>query len=311
MALFVAIALYGQRTADIIAAARYSPSPEIARVSERLQYSGYGQTLFYASDPQIEDQTTLNESCLSTERTAAMLGCYYLRKIHLFDIKNPELDGAVEVTAAHEMLHAAYDRLNFFERQRVDALISEQYQLIKDEPYIKQLMEYYTKAEPGSDMNELHSIIGTTTAEISDELERYYGQYFKDRQIIVAMNTRYNQIFRSVEAEANQLAERINSEAERIQYDLEAYDAARKQLEQDISSFNERASGGGFGSQGAFVTARGALVARINQLNGERDAINARVDAYNRDVEALKALSVRHEQLNQSINGVTAPATEL
>lgn len=43
------------------------------------------------------------------------------------------------MTAAHEMLHAAYQRLNMFERKHVDEMVMAEYDKIKDQPEIKQI----------------------------------------------------------------------------------------------------------------------------------------------------------------------------
>ena len=83
-----------------------------------------------------------SSNCDTEERTTAILGCYYQRHIYLFDINNKELDGTLDVTAAHEMLHAAYDRLNFFERSYVDGLINAEYEVHKNDASLKQIMAY-------------------------------------------------------------------------------------------------------------------------------------------------------------------------
>ncbi len=189
----VAGALYGQDAIDQVYAWQYTPNERVASVNDEMNLTTSGERLFYASRPAIESGDQFNTDCESVERTAAILGCYYHNRIYLYDITREELKGALEVTAAHELLHAAYQRLNFFERSRVDAMIQEQYEQIKNNPDLKELMQYYETTEPGAGLNELHSIIGTTVASISPDLENYYGKYFKNRSSIVAMNQTYNQ----------------------------------------------------------------------------------------------------------------------
>lgn len=302
---------YGQQLLDRVLAARFTPSEEIQKVDERLALTDKAQTLFYASHPAIEEDTQFNTSCQSSERTTAMLGCYYRRQIYLFNITNKELDGAVEVTAAHEMLHAAYERLPFFERPKVDQMVEAEYEKLKNDKDLAGLVGYYQKAEPDALTNELHSIIGTTFTNLDPKLERYYGQYFKNRSVIVAMNQSYSAVFKKVQAQSDELAATINKESPAIEAELARYNTDRNQLEMDIESFNQRAARGGFGSESSFRIARTALVTRSNELNQRRNNINARVAEYNKLVEQLKVLSVRSAELNKSINGITTPGTSI
>lgn len=102
-------------------------------------------------------------------------------------------------------------------------------------------MAYYNKAEPGSDINELHSIIGTTISSVSPELEAYYKRYFTDRSSIVALNAKYTAVFKEVESQSKALSAQIETEKDALKSDLATYDVDRVQLETDIDSFNERA----------------------------------------------------------------------
>ena len=294
---------------DAILARQFQPNAQIAAINSRLKLTDQGTNLFYASVPTVQNQDQFNTSCESTERTTAMLGCYFKRHIYLYNVTNKDLDGAVEVAAAHEMLHAAYDRLNYFDRMSVDRMVQEQYEKIKDDPEIKSLMAYYNKAEPGSDINELHSIIGTTISSVSPELEAYYKRYFTDRSSIVALNAKYTAVFKEVESQSKALSAQIETEKDALKSDLTAYDVDRVQLETDIDSFNERAKNGGFSSQSALTAARNALLARTSALNARRLAINERVAAYNQTVAKLNALSVKVGELNKSMNGITTPAS--
>lgn len=309
--LCVLAILYGQRGIDYFVARSFQPDTEIANINESLVFTGYGQQLFYASKPQLLEQGQFNSSCMATERTAAMLGCYYQREIYLFNVTNQELRGANEVTAAHEMLHAAYDRLTFFEKAYVNRMVDEQYQKIKGDPMIKNLVGYYQKAEPRDVENELHSIIGTTVTDLSPELESYYGQYFADRSKIIQMNSEYSAVFRQVEDRANDLISQIKQLGPSIEAELAMYETDRAQIESDITVFNERASGGDFTSRSSFSVSRDSLVARVKELNARREAINGQVDDYNKLVSDLKAISVRSSELNRSINGISTPETSL
>jgi hypothetical protein len=298
--------LYGQRVYDSILASQFHPTTEVKRVDNRLNLTSRGTDLLYASQATIEPKDQFNTNCKSSERTAAILGCYYMRKIHLYQVDNADLDGALEVTAAHEMLHAAYERLNFIERMHVDSLIQDEYQTLRKNPTIAEEMAYYQKAEPGAETNELHSIIGTTVKDISPALEKYYAQYFSNRDAVVTMNEQYNAVFERINAEANSLQEQIDTLKPQVQTALASYESDRKRLEQSIIDFNNKAANDGFPSQYSFTAARNSLTAEVAAMNVRMTEVNSLVADYNAKVEQLNKLSVKAREYNQSINGAEA-----
>lgn len=305
LAISAFLILYGQRGVDIVLSRLYQPSPQIADINARLAMTHLGTDLFYASAPKIEDKTQFNASCETEERTIAILGCYFRRHIYLFDVKNKELDGTLEVTAAHEMLHAAYERLNFFERTRVNSLIEAEYATLQDSPSLKQVMAYYAKSEPGEEINELHSLLGTTVVHLSPELEAYYSQYFKDRASVVALNAKYNAVFDSLRKKSDELQKQLVALRAPLESDLDQYESDREQIELDIASFNERAKTNGFPSQSSFTVARNSLIMRVETMNTRQADINQRVKDFNTIVEQINALAVRANELSSSINGAT------
>ncbi len=302
------IFLYGGIALDWLRALQFTPSSAVARAESRIAFTGRGEQIFYATAPAIEDKEQFNQSCASTERTVAILGCYVDDKIYLYNIQNQELDGTLEVTAAHEMLHAAYHRLNYFERQRVDELIRAKYEEIKNTPEIKQVMEYYSKAEPGAELDELHSIIGTTIIDLPAELESYYAQYFTDRAVVVKLNAKYSAVFGALSRQADELQKQIDIEGPAVHEEMVAYQSDLHQLNLDIQSFNARATSGGFSTQNEFATAQVALEQRVQAMNVKRAKLNMRVDAYNALIDNLNKLAVHVNRLNESMNGVDAPS---
>ncbi len=300
--------LYGGVAIDAVKAAQYTPTSQLQTAEQRIALTARGQQIFYATAPAIQDKAEFNASCQSAERTAAILGCYYQDRIYLYNIQNAELDGTLEVTAAHEMLHAAYHRLNYFERQRIDAMVEQQYQRVKDQPEISQLMQYYAKSEPGAELDELHSILGTTISDISPELEQYYARYFTDRAGIVALNAKYTAVFSDLSRQADELQTQIDAESAALKTTLATYEADLEQLNLDIESFNARAGGGGFTSQSEFSVALAGVQRRVSAMNARQSALNTQINAYNDMVERLNKIAVHVHTLNQSINGVSAPS---
>ena len=304
---FAAAYFYGPQLLDMVRASQYTPSPHVSSIEHRVVLTSAGRRIFHATSPKVENSEQFNASCQSTERTAAILGCYYRDQIYLYNVQNDELDGALEVTAAHELLHAAYARLNIFEKQNVDKMVKAAYQKVKDDDLVKDLMEYYSEAEPGEEINELHSILGTTVANLDPRLEQYYARYFTNRAQIVSLNLQYNKIFAEVNQQAEALRSKISAEDTTLKSDIETYKINLNQLNSDVESFNQRARSGEFASQAAFDTARDALTARTAALNEQQTSLNDRINKYNAMISEYNKIAVRANQLNQSINGVSAP----
>ncbi len=298
-ASFAAI-FYGHRIYDHFAAQAFTPSNEIAAIHDQLNLTKQGSDILYASQPKLEDSKTFNESCQSSERTAAILGCYYMRRVYVFDVTNPELAGAKEVTTAHEMLHAAYERLNMFERSKIDKLLEDEYYTVQRDAKVQRLMEYYKKAEPAALTNELHSILGTVVSDLSPELEQYYARYFNDRQHIVQVNNDYYAVFSEVNAKSKDLADRISVLNDQILKDKDVYQNTMEQLKADIDAYKARSYTSARQSQ---LDAR-TLNARVSQLEGSRQAINSKVEQLNALIEEQNKLNIKATELNNSINGI-------
>lgn len=298
---------FGPQLLDEFRAQQYTPSSHISAIEQRVTLTSAGRRIFYATSPEVQDSGQFNGSCHSVERTTAILGCYYRDRIYLYNVQNSELDGALDVTAAHELLHAAYARLSTFEQHKVDGLVRAAYQKVKNEPTLKRLMEYYKQAEPGAEINELHSILGTTIANLDSELERYYARYFTNRASIVTLNQRYTQVFSELDQQATSLKAKISAEESSLKTETDAYQNELNQLNSDIQSFNQRAVSGDFSSQEFYAT-RSALSGRVTSLNSQQNQLNTRISAYNTMIAEYNKLAVRAQQLNQSMNGVSAPS---
>lgn len=298
---------FGPQLLDEFRAQQYTPSSHISAIEQRVTLTSAGRRIFYATSPEVQDSGQFNGSCHSVERTTAILGCYYRDRIYLYNVQNSELDGALDVTAAHELLHAAYARLSTFEQRKVDGLVRAAYQKVKNEPTLKRLMEYYKQAEPGAEINELHSILGTTIANLDSELERYYARYFTNRASIVTLNQRYTQVFSELDQQATSLKAKISAEESSLKTETDAYQNELNQLNSDIQSFNQRAVSGDFSSQEFYAT-RSALSGRVASLNSQQNQLNTRIAAYNTMIAEYNKLAVRAQQLNQSMNGVSAPS---
>jgi hypothetical protein len=166
----------------------YTPPTVIAQLADDATMTDKARHLYYINRPELKPRTVFSDFCpVGTEQTV-VLGCYKggQRGIYLLDVTNAELAGIKQVTAAHEMLHAAYQRLSTGERDRIDGLLWDYYNNQLTSETLKQTIDEYKKTEPGELANEMHSIFATQVANLPPALNTYYQQYFTDGSKVIA-----------------------------------------------------------------------------------------------------------------------------
>lgn len=234
----VVIWLNRQNIQDWLTVRDYTPTAAVERIAKRINLTPKGNFLFYASEPEVNDSTQFNERCLRREPTAAVLGCYRDKHIFVYQVKTKELDGIQEVTAAHEMLHAAWDRMSERQRRHVESMIEAAYLKVKT-PELENRMAYYDRQQPGERTNELHSILGTEFPELGDELEEYYKTYFNSRKQIVDLHSGYQSVFTALEEQAATLRSELEQMSAALNRDIAAHNKGIDKLNHDIESHNQ------------------------------------------------------------------------
>lgn len=258
--------------------------------------------MFYASRPAVQPSETFNDSCQRKEANSPILGCYSAHRIYIFDVTDERLDGIETVTAAHETLHAIWERLSTQEQQRLTPLLEAAYERLADDE-LKERMAYYEKTEPGQSVNELHAIIGTEYDSIGSELESYYQRYFSDRAAVVQLHSEVDSVFGKLSAEAEGLVKRIDDLVRSINAATAHYNEGIRQLNQDVESFNQRANQpGGFTTQSEFEAELASLNARRDQLEASKQAIEANIVTYKSLLAQLEAINAESAKLNRSLD---------
>lgn len=301
MVLALALAFNRQYVADQLSVWSYTPSSAIEAMSNRVKLTDKGEFTFYATQPQLAGRDTFNEGCPRQEVGNPILGCYtYEDRIYIYDITNQQLDGMEEVTAAHEMLHAVWNRQSETERQRLATLLNKVYNRITDDSF-KKRMDYYQRTEPGEFANELHSILGTEVADLGDELEAHYAQYF-DRSAVLALHGQYVAVYNGLYTRSDELYQKLNTLATTIQTASDQYTADVEALSRDIESFNRRADSGDFASTAQFYSERASLVSRSATLDSQRLNINSNIDLYNQSYQEYESIAAQIELLDNSLD---------
>lgn len=303
IAVVLAVLVYTQRQAiyDYARLYNYQPPSDIAALVTATAMTDKSEHIFYVNRPQLQDRQAFNQSCPDNggEQTI-VLGCYQSPQagIYLFKVTDPQLNGVQEVTAAHEMLHGAYDRLDRKERARVDAMLQNFYAQLQDER-LKTIFEAYQKSEPNDIPNEMHSILGTEVANLSPELESYYQQYFTNRQKVVALANQYQSAFSSRKAAIasyDAQLESLKAQIELAQAGLENQSQAINSQRQQMNSLRSS------GNIDAYNQMVDSFNARVQSYNAGLALLKNQISQYNDIVEKRNALAVETQDLAQHLN---------
>ncbi len=276
----------------------YEPPSQIQQLSKQITLTDSAKKVFYVYHPTIAKSTVFNQHC-PVQEFSIVLGCYSKTDgIYLYDVTEKRLDGVTQVTAAHEFLHAAYDRLGSREKSKIDAQIMSAYKNLHDSR-IKNVVAQYQKADPSSVSNELHSILGTEVSNLPSGLEQYYKRYFTDRAKIVSFSNKYESEFTSrqeqVKAYDKQLTSirsKITNNQEELSADKQSLDAQRSLLlstRGHVSTSEYNASADKFNQQ---VAQYNALAAQTTKL----------IDDYNALVKKRNNIAVEVQNLTQAID---------
>lgn len=306
------ILLNQQRVIDQFAVGQYSPSPDVSAYAERAELTEEGKFLFYASRPVVASDRAFNDICSVYQEDVGILGCYVpsARQIYLYDVTDPRLDGLEEVVAAHELLHAVWDRMSAAERESLAPLLEAEAGKRADDVDFAETLAFYARTEPGERLNELHSIIGTEFATVGPELEAHYARYFADRGVIAALHEQSNRVFLEQSAAMEALTTQIDELAASIDADYAAYNTAYDELNADVEGFNTRAEAGDFSSQAEFDRDRAALIQRQDALDADYATIESRVAQYDALLAQLDALNATTNELNAAINIAPHPSAD-
>lgn len=310
--ILVAVAFfYRQMIIDTVRYITYKPSDDIASIAGQTTMTDEGKFYFYASRPEVSGRSTFNTECQRMEADSPVLGCYTYQQIFIFDITDEKLDGIEQVTAAHELLHAVYERMSESEKESIAAILTKDYERLKDKELIER-MKYYSKNEPGEEENELFSILGTEFKDIDTRLESIYSKYFEDRLAVVALHDKSQAVFNSLNNRAQAIASQLNKLVDKINENTEYYNVSSAALEVKITKFNSRAAAsGGFQTQAEFDTERANLLAEVEALKAKRAMINKDLATYEKLRAELEAVAAESSALNKSIDSSLVPATEL
>jgi chromosome segregation ATPase len=289
---------------DLVSVIRYTPSAQVTNIVANSTMTDRAKFDFYASQPSVQSANDFNSNCKKLQEYTAVLGCYNNSKIYIYNITNSELNGIINVTASHEMLHAVWARMSDSEKQKITVLLEQAYNKLNNDN-LKKTMSYYDKTEKDQRDNELHSILGTEYGNIGSDLEKYYSQYFSDRSALVTMYNKYQSIFDNIQKQSDQIASQLNSMATLLNKEIASYNQTVKNLNVDISQLNNSAKTIDKADEQAvanFNNKRQQILDSISSANESKQKIDSNTATYNNLLNQYNQLTIKSNELNSSID---------
>lgn len=277
----------------------YTAPAEVSKLADVTTMTDDSRRLFYVYRPAIlDDKATFSTHCTATEQTI-VLGCYIQRDgIYLYNVSDERLRGVVEVTAAHELLHAEYDRMSRSERQRVDELTAQVAKNLNDDR-LKQTIENYRNKDASVVPNELHSILATEVRDLPDELEAHYKRYFTNRIAIVDLADAYKQAFTAREDEVKSIDNQLTTLKAQIDALNASLETQQASLKTQFEKLQQQKRSGNNAEYNAGVPVYNQAVAKYNaDVKLQRNL----VAQYNELVERRNNLAVEENELIQALD---------
>lgn len=296
IALLGLLVLKYQAIADWWRLRGYQPPAAVQQLADQDTMTPYAQHLFYLNKPELLSSVkSFREHCPENQDTI-VLGCYHPDQdgIYIYNVKDADLRGVSQVTAAHEDLHAIYARLSDKERQRVNGLLKDYYKHGLTDQQVKEEIKLYEKNEPGAVLDEMHSTFGTEIANLPPALESYYGQYFSNRAVITAYSQQYEQAFSARQSQISRDDQQLSAMKQQIDSQQAALEAQQNQLSAAQSQLKTLLANG-----------------QASEYNARIPAYNAQVNEYNTNVAQLKGLINQYNQLVAVRNAIASELTTL
>lgn len=288
-----------QEITDWLRLRNYHPDAQIVRIADSDTMKSETRRVFYINHPELDGKQQFNGHCRSEAEQTIVLGCFIDNQgIFLLNVTDSRLNGVLEVTAAHETLHAMYARLNKNERAKVDKMTTSFFSTLNDER-IQKTVEGYRSKDPSVVPNELHSILGTEVRHLSPQLENYYKKYFSDRSKIVDFSDNYEKAFLDIENSAKDYDAKLSALKQSIENDeaqLKVQAVALDEKQRELNSLRASNDISGYNSQ---VPVYNNMVKEYNLLVSRT---KQEINEYNNLLSVRNDLVLQQQQLYQEID---------
>lgn len=292
---------------DWLALRNYQPPAAIAALASQTSMTPSARRVFYVNHPELSSKSAFGNLCPSGQREKTIvLGCYHgnQRGIFLLEVTDPRLSGVEDVTAAHEMLHAEYDRLSSSERSRVNAMLQAYFDNDLHDQRIIDTVAAYRTSEPNDVVNEMHSIFGTEIANLPSGLAQYYQRYFTDRTVVVARADAYQTEFTSRQTavkQANTQLAALKVQITNSQDGLKARQAMIASTQKTLLAARDR------GDTALYNAGVPGYNAMINDYNRQVEAVRTLIENYNALVVSRNTIALEEAALANELTSSVTP----
>lgn len=298
---------------DFLNARIFEPQPEIVEIEKNLNLTAQATTIFRATHPTVEDRAEFNNYCAQSEHTdeGTVLGCYVSDSIHMFDIEDERLEGIMEVTAAHELLHAIYSRQTVKQKDALqEQLLGLYEEVISENSSFEKRMSVYSHLSEERFANELHSIFGTELEILPGWIEEHYSKWFENRLAIVEFFEGYSDYFDELREQGEKLVEKLALLSEQIDYEVQVYTDSVQTFNREFENFLRRNDSYAFqDNPDEFYSLKDSFDSRRYGLNEEKVLIDQMIEEYNELQLDLESLNLITKELKQSLDSTLLPDT--
>lgn len=307
LAIIAGLFLNRQNLFDWYKLRNYTAPASVAQLATDDAMTPLGRKIFYVNHPVVNDKASFLAVCPNNggEKTI-ILGCYHSWQagVYVLAVTDPLLNGVEQVTSAHEMLHAAYDRLSPSERNKVNGWLMNYYHNDLKDDRIKKIIDAYKQSEPKDVVNEMHSVFGTEIAQLPAPLEAYYKQYFTNRQQVTTYSAAYQAVFTSRQNTVKNDDARLAS----LKTQIEDIKAQLKDQYKQIIDRQEQLQALRNSNQTASYNAQvPAYNQEVENYNSEVRQLQSLVNQYNQLVAERNAIVFEEQQLSNELNA-TVPS---
>lgn len=284
----------------------YQPPHAIVQLADGATMTASARHLFYLNQPQVSTKADFRQHCPDYGEKTIVLGCYLGNQhgIYILGVNDQRLEGVERVTAAHEMLHAAYDRLSKADKTTVNRELQDYADHGLQDGRVKAILKSYQKTEPGQELNEMHSIFGTEVAQLPQVLEQYYSRYFANRQAVTGAAGRYQAAFTSRQEQVAAFDKELATMNNQVQADLKRLETLRTALERSQDQLQAFSDSGNYQAYNAGVEPYNRQVAAYNEL---LDSTRSQIEIYNQKVEQRNAVAAETAELTRAIDSSVLP----
>lgn len=280
---------YGSQLAELIPVSPSSPA--IKQLADATTMTPEAQQVFYRQNPTIQPKADFFKSCQKLGKLSEgqlLLGCYISNgqsgKIAIQSITDARFKGMMEAIAAHEMLHAAYNRLSSSERDALTPRLKTASRRVSDRHLVKILKKYEDGADSERYVNELHSHLGTELGDLGDaQLEQHYRRYFVDRQQVVALANSSQAVLRKLDEQGD----RLNGEIDTLEASLKSDKLDLKSMRQNLDDRRQTLD---------------TLYANLRQVQAQAEQTNPQDGSLPALIDQFEQLKANHNQQVREYN---------